>query len=268
MSTTRSISSSSAPVSASSSSSVVPSAWSRPMQRVGERSRLLVDLLRHEVVVAVPSARRRRPRSTSSGSSSRVAPSRPHDRDRRPGVPPRSRRPRAGRASRVVAEQRGDVRGDEAASLEPRPTMSGDVRLRGRRSRPARRRRPTASAKSPRSSPTHRRSASARPRPGRELALEQVGDDLGVGLARSARGPSAASLSPQLAVVLDDAVVDDRHACRCSRQWGWAFSLDGRAVRRPARVADAGRTAGGGARGRGLERLERADRARRRAFAR
>ena len=70
------------------------------------------------------------------------------------------------------------------------------------------------------------------------LALDEVRDDLGVGLGDE-RVPFLLQLALQIEVVLDDPVVDDDDAARCSRGAGWAFSSVGPAVRRPAGVADA-----------------------------
>ena len=71
-----------------------------------------------------------------------------------------------------------------------------------------------------------------------DLPLEHVGDDLGVGL----RGPCVAlggQLAPELLVVLDDAVVHDRHgAGAVAVRVGVA--LDRGPMGRPPRMTDAG----------------------------
>ena len=64
-------------------------------------------------------------------------------------------------------------------------------------------------------------------------------DDLGVGL-RGHLAAAALERGAQLQVVLDDAVVDDDHLAGAVRV---RVLLRGPAVRRPARVADAGRAA-------------------------
>ena len=73
-----------------------------------------------------------------------------------------------------------------------------------------------------------------------EQAVQKMGRDLGVGLAREPGAPGGEIL-PERAEVLDDAVVHDRDA---ARDVGMGVGLRGRAVGRPACVADA-RTAPG-----------------------
>ena len=79
-------------------------------------------------------------------------------------------------------------------------------------------------------------------------AVDQMRDHLGVGLARK---DIAAGLQrgAQCIVVFDDAVVHERHACRLGAVDALACTVaemrvrvvhDGRAVRRPTRVGDAG----------------------------
>ena len=68
-----------------------------------------------------------------------------------------------------------------------------------------------------------------------ELDVDQVGDQLGVGV-RLHRATRGLELLPELAVVLDDAVVHDRHAARAM---GMGVALRGLAVGGPARVSDA-----------------------------
>ena len=55
------------------------------------------------------------------------------------------------------------------------------------------------------------------------VALDQVGDDLGVGLGAELV-PVGEQLATQLGVVLDDAVEDDVDLARARRCAGWAFS--------------------------------------------
>jgi len=75
------------------------------------------------------------------------------------------------------------------------------------------------------------------------VSLDQVGDDLGVGL-RLELVPFGGKLAPELEVVLDDAVVDDHHvAARAAVRMGVFFR--GPAVSRPARMADAEQPVGG-----------------------
>ena len=90
-------------------------------------------------------------------------------------------------------------------------------------------------------------------------ALDEVGDNLGVGLRAEAltvgdQGPL------DLAVVLDDAVKHDRDVPLLARHERVRVLLGHAAVRRPARVADARRGARGDAAGLELEVLELADR--------
>ena len=85
--------------------------------------------------------------------------------------------------------------------------------------------------------------------------LEQVHDDLGVGL----RGEGVAGgheLVPQLAVVLDDPVQDDRQLVLVARRQRMGVLLGDAAVGRPARVAEAGRRDGAVRAGRLLQERE------------
>ena len=64
-----------------------------------------------------------------------------------------------------------------------------------------------------------------------------MGDDLGVGVGVNT-APSRRELGLELAEILDDAVMDDRHEVGHMRV---GVGLDRLAVRRPAGMADAGR---------------------------
>ena len=68
-----------------------------------------------------------------------------------------------------------------------------------------------------------------------ELAGDEMGDDLGIGVARE-RGPFRHELSFQLVEVLDDAVMHHRHLLRHMRV---RICLDGLAMGGPARMPDA-----------------------------
>ena len=70
-----------------------------------------------------------------------------------------------------------------------------------------------------------------------QFAVEKMGDHFGIGLAFEARAVPLQLLA-QLPEILDDAVMHDGDAARHMRM---GVSLDGRAMRGPARVADAGR---------------------------
>src|SRR5207249_6595820 len=75
------------------------------------------------------------------------------------------------------------------------------------------------------------------PEPCLHLLADQVRDELGVGLRR--HGPAAAlERGTQLQVVLDDAVVDEDYLASAVRM---RVLLRRTPMRRPARVADAGR---------------------------
>ena len=67
--------------------------------------------------------------------------------------------------------------------------------------------------------------------------LQEVGDDLGVGL-RAERMPAGFELVLQLAIVLDDAVEDDRKLPFVAARERMRVVLGHRAVRRPARVTE------------------------------
>src|SRR5206468_4074315 len=69
------------------------------------------------------------------------------------------------------------------------------------------------------------------------VLIDQVRDDLGVGL-RGHLPAATLERGAQLEVVLDDAVVDDHHLAGAVRM---RVLLRGPAMRRPARVTDAGR---------------------------
>ena len=70
------------------------------------------------------------------------------------------------------------------------------------------------------------------------VSRQQVGDHLGVGVRRE-DDAGRRDLRAQLAVVLDDAVVDDGDAARRASVCGWALRSVGRAVGGPAGVAEA-----------------------------
>ena len=86
--------------------------------------------------------------------------------------------------------------------------------------------------------PPQRRLARPRParRPWSQIVADEMQHRLGVGLGLELV-PLGGQLLPQLLEVLDDAVVDDRHALVHVRV---GVALDRLAVRGPARVADAG----------------------------
>ena len=92
------------------------------------------------------------------------------------------------------------------------------------------------------------------------VALDEMRDRLRVRLGRE-RVAVGREARRQLAVILDDAVQDDREL-RCSAaDEGVRVELGDRAVRRPARVAEAGRRGGAVRPGASLQVPERADRA-------
>ena len=88
--------------------------------------------------------------------------------------------------------------------------------------------------------------------------LDQVRDDFGVRL-RAERVPCREQLFAPLAVVLDDPVEDDRELTVVAGGERVSVLLGDAAVRRPARVADAGRRDGSEPLGRDLQVLEVAD---------
>ena len=83
------------------------------------------------------------------------------------------------------------------------------------------------------------------------MGIDQVGDHLGIGVGDEL-APLRLQLGPELAVVLDDAVVDHRHP---AGGMGVGVGLAGLAMRGPAGVADA-RSAADGAPGDQLFELD------------
>ena len=127
--------------------------------------------------------------------------------------------------------------------------------------------RTTATAKAPRTRPRAARTASASAAPGGHVVLDQVGQDLGVGL-RDQLWPGATSSVGQLGVVLDDPVVHQGQAAGAV-EVGVGVGLGGVAVGGPAGVADAGASPRRGAsaaiwRSSSTERVPSAARARQR----
>ena len=135
-----------------------------------------------------------------------------------------------------VAEDGRDVGGDEELAVAEADDDRRAV-ARRRRSCPGRRSRCSTIAKSPRRRASARRTA-ALEAVAAHLALDEVRDDLGVGLGDERVALRAASSRFRSEVVLDDAVVDDDDAAGAVAVR--VRVLFGRpAVRRPARVAEA-----------------------------
>ena len=202
-------------------------------QRLGDDDRLLVDLLEHEVgVVALVDRLGERARVDDRPVDAVICLVVDLDRlaaDRRPvalveiGDAPRQRGQRMGVGAdevfaRAVADRqrRTEARGDQQVGFGPEQHGEGERAVEPRQDGG---------------------DGVARGAARLELAVDQVGDDLGVGLALE-----GAALGEQLVAqrleVLDDAVVDDRHV---ADDVGVGVILGRPAVRRPASVGDAGR---------------------------
>ena len=121
-------------------------------------------------------------------------------------------------------------------SPSPSPITSGEAFF-ATTTRPGSASRITAIAYAPSTCASARRTAASRSSPARDLAVDQVRDDLGVGIAENCV-PGAFEPSAQRQVVLDDAVVDHRDLARDVRV---GVGLGYATVRGPTRVADAGR---------------------------
>ncbi len=226
-----------------------------PVRRSSRAPRLglLVDLLEHERFIAALLGI-----SCSQSTLLRQAAARscrPRPRIMTP-LGPQHRRSRRPRALHLAACGRGKAGIAEAmnCSSSPLPTTSGvslphgDQRVR------------LVDAH------RHERVVSLhlerRAGPPRQVAVvvmgDQVGDDLGVGLGAELAAACGQALL-ELDVVLDDPVEDDVDACRSQSACGCALRSLTAAVRRPARVADAGGRRRAGERescaGRGLQRL-------------
>ena len=195
--------------------------------RCRARRRLLEDLLEHEVLVAGLLRRDRVPRDPRGLLARSTSPSKSENT-----------RAVAGQDGDLliaqeddvacIREDGGDVRGHEELPVAQsddhrRAVAHGDdlERVVDRQHRPARR--------GPCSRPIARRTAPSSPSAS-PFALDQVRDDLGVGL-----GDEGVALRPQLAlqleVVLDDAVVDDDDPAVCSH------GADGRSPRWAVRAS-------------------------------
>jgi hypothetical protein len=201
---------------------------------VAKCPRLLVDLFRHEVVVAVSPGSDDVPAHLERLELARQ----PVEADDRDGAGPDLGDLVVGELEQgpCRAQQGGDVGGDEPNAVHP-PQDEG----RG----PPRRRDHVRLARA------HRRESEvatqladaaaeglSEPRARGELALEHVGDDLRVGLGR-ARVALGLQLVPELLVVLDDAVVGDGDRAGAV-EVRMGVVLDSGPVRGPARVAYAG----------------------------
>ena len=214
-----------------------------PHEGVCECSRLLMDLFRHEVVISVASRGDEIP-SDPEGLELTLSAVETDDRDRtgpdlgdlvirelvqRPGSPEECRYVGRDKAYPI------DLSQDEWR----RPSCRRDhLRLVGAHGRER-----EVTAKLGHAASQRLGEAG----PICELPLEQVGDDLGIGLG----GPCVAldgQLLPELLVVLDDAVVHDRHAAGAVAM-RVGVALDRGPMGRPARMTYAGahvsRRAGG-----------------------
>ena len=200
-----------------SSSCSSPSARTPAEQRVGDRARLLEDLLAHEPVVAVLLGGREVPVDVVAACPPTGVPSKPVTATPSRVIVTTWSWPSSS-ASRVCSMN--------AATSEPRkfspspsPTTSGELR-RAATTRDGscgvdgdQRER----ALEPRQTALHRRRSGRRRRSSSQL--EQVRGDLGVGLGEQLV-PGGLELGAQLGEVLDDAVVHQRHPAARGRGAG------------------------------------------------
>ena len=216
-------------------------------QRVGHRARLLVDLLQHEVPVAallgqdrIPEDADRRPldgRAVELGDLDAVTGHHRHvlvlEHDDVAGV----------------GEDGGDVGGDERLALaESDHHAAGAVLGRDQPvgGVPGQHHDGVGAAQLAERAPYRL----LEPRRVAQMALDQMGDDLGVGLRGEAMAVGLELLLDGQ-VVLDDPVVHDDEVARPVGV-GMRVLVGGAAVGRPARVADADRAAHRDARAGGL----------------